>query len=93
MIDQRAYQCNRRRSLVLWRGGQWSVTSNGLETTDRSVPHLVIPPKDFDREHDILNGRYAPALPISADWFNRGEFEIALANARALHRQPAGALR
>lgn len=92
VIDQRAYQCNRRRSLVLWRGGQWSVTSNGIETTDASVPHVVIPLRDFDRMQDILDGRYSPLLPHNASWFDRGDFHSVMAQAKIMLQSRSGTL-
>ena len=84
VIDQRAYQCNHRRSLVLWRGKQWSVTSNGIETSDASIPHVVIPSHDFDRMQDILDGHYSPMLPGNASWFDRRDFTTVMAQARIM---------
>ena len=78
---------------MLWRGQQWSVTSNGIETTDAGLPHVVIPLQDFEKEHDILNGQYASFRPRNAGWFDRQAFQAAMAMARLLHGPIAGVSR
>ncbi len=87
MIDPRSHQCNRPRSLVIRRGVQWSVTSNGVETTDLQVPHVVIAAADLDRIDDILDGTYATLLPRGAEWLDEGEFQVMLEHAKDLHQR------
>lgn len=93
MIDQHAYQCNRRRSLVIWRGKQWSVTSSGVETTDSTVPHVVIATKDLSAPLDVLTRRYTPLAQSRAAWLDRDDLKRALSQAKVIHQQKPSALR
>lgn len=86
MIDARSLQCFRGRSLILWRGQQWSVTNKGVETTDPSVPHVVIPPADMNRIDCIVDGRYSPLLTKNAAWFDADELALMIERARAFHQ-------
>ena len=66
---------------------QWSVTSNGVETTDLRVPHVVIAATDLDRIDDILEGTYGPLLPRSAEWLDEGELQVMLDLAKDVHQR------
>jgi hypothetical protein len=90
MIDPRSIQSSRGRSLILWQGKQWSVTNNGVETTDPSVPHIIIPPEHLDRVEQVIDGNYSPLLPHGAEWFDIQEFIVIIDRASVIHHRNAG---
>jgi hypothetical protein len=87
MLDPRSVQSTRGRSLILWRGRQWSVTNNGVETTDPDVPHIIIPPEHLDRVGQVVDGSYSPLLPRGAKWFDIKEFNVIIERARVIHNR------
>ena len=87
MTNAHSMQCTRGRSLVLWRGHQWSVTNRGVETTDPNVPHVIIPPEQMDRVDRVIDGQYSPLLPRSAKWFDADELVVMVDRARMIHHR------
>lgn len=85
MVDPRSNQCTRGRSLILWRGKQWSVTNNGVETTDPHVPHIIIPPEHLDRVQQVIDGSYSPLLPRGAAWFDLDDLVVVIGQAKLMH--------
>ena len=88
MIDARSMQCTRGRSLVLWRGRQWSVTNRGLETTDPDTPHIIIAPEQIGQIERAIETDNHPLLPRHASWLDTDDLCFAVARARVIHHRP-----
>lgn len=84
-MDPRSIQSTRGRSLILWRGRQWSVTNNGVETTDPGIPHIIVPLEHLDRVDQIIDGCYSPLLSRGTTWFDIEEFIVMVDRARTIH--------
>ena len=85
MLDPRSVQSTRERSLIVWRGRQWSVTSKGVETTDPEVPHIIVTPEHFERLDQIVGGSFSPLLPRGAKWLDAEEFAEMVELAKIIH--------
>ncbi len=68
-MDPRSIQSTRGRSLVLWRGRQWSVSNNGVETTDPGIPHIIVSLEHLDWVDQIIDGCCSPLLSRGTAWY------------------------